>query len=78
MDEVLLTPTSFGLGFMVPGGTHFDGWGQHTFGHSGAGGSIAFGDIDNRLSFAYSLNRLTGGPHNERAEVLIDALYRCL
>lgn len=78
MDEVLLTPTSFGLGFMVPGGFHFGGWGERTFGHSGAGGSIAFGDIDNGLSFAYSLNRLNGGPHNERAEALIEALYGCV
>ena len=78
MDEVLLTPTSFGLGFMVPGSFHFSGWGHRTFGHSGAGGSIAMGDIDNGVSFAYSLNRLTGEPHNERAEVLIDALYDCV
>lgn len=78
MDAVLLTPTSFGLGFMVPGGFHFGGWGERTFGHTGAGGSIAFGDLGRGLSFAYSLNRLTGTPHNERAEVLIEALYDCV
>ncbi len=50
-----------------------------TLGHSGWGGSMAFGDPDRGLSAAYVMNRqsnkLMGDP---RASRLIDALYDCL
>ncbi|MEL6569584.1 MAG: serine hydrolase domain-containing protein [Pseudomonadota bacterium] len=50
-----------------------------SFGHSGWGGSLAFGDPDRGLSAAYVMNRqsniLQGDP---RARALVAALYGCL
>ena len=50
-----------------------------SFGHSGWGGSMAFGDPGQGLSAAYVMNRqsniLQGDP---RGRALIDALYACL
>lgn len=50
-----------------------------SFGHSGWGGSLGFGDPDRRLSVAYVMNRqsniLQGDP---RALRLVSALYGCL
>jgi CubicO group peptidase (beta-lactamase class C family) len=56
-------------------------YGPHpeTLGHSGWGGSCAFGDPVERLSAAYAMNRqshhLMGDPRSLR---LIEALYACL
>lgn len=60
-DEVLLTDTCFGLGFMLPGGSEPFGVGETSFGHAGAGGSIAFGDLERRLGFAFVMNQMEGG-----------------
>ena len=50
-----------------------------SFGHSGWGGSMAFGDPDRGLSAAYVMNRqsniLQGDP---RGQALINTLYACL
>jgi CubicO group peptidase (beta-lactamase class C family) len=56
-------------------------YGPHpeTLGHSGWGGSCAFGDPSRRLSAAYAMNRqshhLMGDPRSLR---MIDALYACV
>jgi CubicO group peptidase (beta-lactamase class C family) len=50
-----------------------------TLGHSGWGGSGAFGDPDRRVSAAYVMNRQTGALlGDERANRLWAALYACL
>ncbi|MCY6382726.1 serine hydrolase domain-containing protein [Hoeflea prorocentri] len=84
-DETLLIPTRFGQGFMLSMDNHGlpEGSsaiiGPNAFGHVGMGGSIGFGDPENRLAFGYTMNRLGGGILlNERGQSLIDAAYRCL
>ena len=80
-DEILKTTTRFGPGFMLsqdkPNASY--GPGCHSFGHPGAGGSVAFADPDAGLGFAYVMNRM--GPHillDPRATTLIDAAYQSL
>lgn len=62
----------FGLGFA-------DGvrLGPTSFGHAGAGGSVAFADLANRLSFAYVPNRM-GSEGDTRAADLVQAVRDCL
>lgn len=57
----------------------FYGPNENSFGHSGWGGSCAFGDPDNRLSAAYVMNRQSNSLMGDRrAVLLINALYECL
>ena len=82
-DRVLLLETAFSAGYMrdpidAAGHklrTNF-GPSPRAFGHPGAGGSHAFADPENRVSFAYVMNQMEPGvlpgPKSLR---LIDALY---
>ena len=46
------------------------------FGHPGAGGSLAFADPENRIGFAYVMNRMESGVLRETRPVrLVEALY---
>lgn len=81
VDEVLLTPLRFGLGFMLSqrrAGPAYSGIaGNRCFGHPGAGGSIAFADPDRQLAFAYVTRSIGGSTLGDiRSQQLIDALYR--
>lgn len=82
-DRVLLLETAFSAGFMrdpVDGGgrklrTHF-GSSPTAFGHPGAGGSHAFADPDNGISFAYVMNQMDPGVlPGPKALRLVQALY---
>jgi len=77
-DAVLYLPTRFGLGFMLPPAL-CPSAPPSAFGHPGAGGSLALGDPERELGFAYVLNRMSlataGDP---RADGLVAALGRCL
>jgi CubicO group peptidase (beta-lactamase class C family) len=77
-DEVLLVPTRFGSGFFLPS-SFSPLYGPGSFGHAGAGGSLAFADVDAGIGFAYVMNRmeqnLAGDP---RTLALIDAVKRSL
>jgi CubicO group peptidase (beta-lactamase class C family) len=77
-DRVILIPTRFGLGFMLPP-TLGAACPPGSFGHPGAGGSLAFADPEQRLGFAYVPNQmqlgLTGDP---RAAALVEALYSAI
>jgi CubicO group peptidase (beta-lactamase class C family) len=72
-DLCLLMPTTFGLGFMVHGPfTPYAGPGS--YGHPGAGGSVAFAQPERELAFAYVMNKMATNLANDtRAQRLIDA-----
>jgi CubicO group peptidase (beta-lactamase class C family) len=77
-DRVLLLPTRFGLGFMLPP-MLAPGCGPQSFGHTGAGGSLGFADPAKRIGFGYVTTKLQfdlGG--DERTRGLVRAVYRSL
>ncbi len=82
-DRVLQMETAFSAGFMRdPFGTdglkirESFGPSHGAFGHPGAGGSVAFADPENRLSFAYVMNQMEPGVlPNPKSLRLISALY---
>jgi len=82
-DRVLQMETAFSAGFMKD---RLDGAGKkvrgifgpstEAFGQPGAGGSVAFADPENGISFAYVMNQMGPGVlPNEKALALIAALY---
>lgn len=83
MDLVLRQPTAFSAGFMMDplndSGAKLRqtfGTSPHAFGHPGAGGSLAFADPDNRIGFAYVMNRMENGVLREsRPSRLVKAFY---
>ena len=86
-DAVLLTPIAFSTGMMQDplnedpesdGGKlrQLYGPSRLAFGHPGAGGSLAFADPENGISFAYTMNQMEiGALPGERALGLVRALY---
>jgi CubicO group peptidase (beta-lactamase class C family) len=77
-DAVLMIETSFGLGYMLPPSLA-PGCGPNSFGHNGAGGSVAFADPDAALAVAYAPNELrfaAGG--DPRSGELLRTLYACV
>jgi CubicO group peptidase (beta-lactamase class C family) len=82
-DRVLQSETAFSAGFMLdPTGPHgrklrpLFGPSVRAFGHPGAGGSHAFADPENDLSFAYVMNQMQPGVlPDARSRSLIEALY---
>jgi CubicO group peptidase (beta-lactamase class C family) len=59
-DRCLIVPTNFGLGFMLP--SEFEPLGgPGSFGHPGAGGSVAWALPEQDLAFAYVMNRMGAG-----------------
>ncbi len=78
-DAVLGFPMRFGLGFMLRHDLMPLGPNATTFGHAGAGGSIAYADPEARIGFAYVMNQMQGGTTGDpRGFRLIGALYRSL
>ncbi len=77
-DRVIHVPTRFGLGFMLPP-TLAPGCGAESFGHPGAGGSLAFADPGRGLAFAYVMNQMRLGlTGDERSQGLVAALYEAV
>lgn len=76
-DAILGVPTAWGLGFAVkpflPAAA-----GPASFGHGGAGGSVAFADPDTGCSFAYVMNRMRMDPEDSRSEDLAAVAYDAL
>ncbi len=62
----------------VPGGSA--GPNPRAFGHGGAGGSYAFADPENRVSYAYVMNKFVTGSTgaDQRSDSLVRALYAAL
>jgi CubicO group peptidase (beta-lactamase class C family) len=77
-DRVMLTTTTFGLGFMVPGCLLSEGWGEGAFGHPGNGGSVGFADPNCNMSFGYTLKTVNPSSRYPRVERLLKAVYDCL
>jgi CubicO group peptidase (beta-lactamase class C family) len=66
----------WGVGFML-NLLEASGPNPRAFGHGGAGGSYAFADPENRVSYAYVMNQMSGGTMGEdlRSISLVQALY---
>jgi len=85
-DQVLQLPTAFSAGFMMdplnPEGTKNRsrfGPSLAAFGHPGAGGSHAFADPSQGLSFAYVMNQMEQGVlPNEKSLGLLDSVLAAL
>jgi len=79
MDRVFQIPTAFSAGFMKDprsAGRRLFGRSSIAFGHPGAGGSHAFADPENRISFAYVMNQMEQSLlPNEKSLRLVDAIY---
>jgi len=80
LDRVFQLPTAFSAGFMkdaVDTSLPIFGPSPLSFGHPGAGGSHAFADPANKLSFAYVMNQMEQRIlPNEKSLRLVDAIYR--
>jgi len=80
MDRVFQIPTAFSAGFMKDPRNavrRISGPSPNAFGHPGAGGSHAFADPENRISFAYVMNQMEQSLlPNEKSLRLVDEVYR--
>jgi CubicO group peptidase (beta-lactamase class C family) len=79
LDEILLRPSRFGAGFMLPidGGMALGG--PTSFGHPGKSGSLGFADPEHRITFGYAPNRsYVGFGGDFRAANLVEAVYAAL
>lgn len=76
-DRVLCKPLGFSQGFLKEELSLYSP-NPRTFGHTGAGGTLAFGDPDARLAFAYTLNRMDPRLRSPRALALARATYASL
>ena len=77
-DLVIDQTMRWGLGYFL--NSPEMGWNApnpRTFGHTGLGGSVAFADMDARVSWAYSMNKMTHGAvkGDERSWNLVRAFY---
>jgi CubicO group peptidase (beta-lactamase class C family) len=78
-DAVLLRPSRFSLGFMLPQPGMAHGRNPRNFGHSGAGGSLAYADPDARIGFGYVMNKMRQDLMlDTRAAALVEAMYASL
>jgi CubicO group peptidase (beta-lactamase class C family) len=79
IDRVFGIPSAFSAGFMKDSkaaATRLFGPSGSAFGHPGAGGSHAFADPENKISFAYVMNQMAATLFpNERALRLVKAIY---
>jgi CubicO group peptidase (beta-lactamase class C family) len=79
IDRVFQIPTEFSAGFMrdsKQSKRHIFGNSTQSFGHPGAGGSHAFADPENKISFAYVMNQMEQSLlPNEKSLRLVDAIY---
>jgi CubicO group peptidase (beta-lactamase class C family) len=80
IDRVFQIPTAFSAGFMKDSRKatrRMFGPSAIAFGHPGAGGANAFADPENRLAFAYTMNRMEQSLlPNEKSLRLVDFIYR--
>jgi CubicO group peptidase (beta-lactamase class C family) len=85
-DLTLLHPMRFTLGYarsidnrgQPPGLQDSAIIGEDAFGFVGAGGSMGFADLGERMSFGYTMNKMGLGFLNPRGQSLVDAVYLSL
>ncbi len=79
-DVVLKSVTHFGLGLMLHHPDSPIGTRPGSFGHAGAGGSMAFHDPNARLSFCFAMNQMEAGAvtGGTSATTIAEAAYTCL
>ena len=76
IDAVLSVPMRFGLGYRLTQPAAKYGPNPHSFGHTGAGGSLGFADPDAKLGFAYTMNQMGSQLLLDlRVAVLLEAIY---
>ena len=79
VDRVFQIPTAFSAGFMhdpADAETRIFGPSPRAFGHPGAGGSHAFADPENGISFAYVMNQMEQSLlPNEKSLRMVSAIY---
>jgi CubicO group peptidase (beta-lactamase class C family) len=79
MDASFNLPTAYGAGFRIEDEMYGKRASKHTFGHSGWGGSTAFGDPEAGIGFAFvTCNMLGFADGDPRRRRLIDAVYDAL
>jgi CubicO group peptidase (beta-lactamase class C family) len=77
-DRVLIFPTTFGMGFMTSG-PFTPMLGAGSFGHAGAGGSLAFAHPATGIGFGYAMNRMDSTLNGDvRALGLVEAVKAVL
>lgn len=76
-DACLIMPTTFGMGFMTHG--PFSPYaGPGSYGHPGAGGSVAFAHPERELAVAYVMNQMAKNLANDvRAQRVSEAAAVC-
>ena len=78
-DLVLGLRMRWALGFMLTSPEMPFGRSPRTFGHGGWGGSLAFADLDRRVSWAYIMNKMSPGTTGDaRAFMIQRELYEAL
>ena len=76
-DVCLIMPTTFGMGFMTHGPFSLYS-GPGSFGHPGAGGSVAFAQPERELAVAYVMNQMATNLANDlRAQRVSEAAAAC-
>jgi CubicO group peptidase (beta-lactamase class C family) len=78
MDLTLNAPARWGAGYMLTSKERPLGPNPRTFGHTGVGGSLGIVDLDARVSFSYTMNRLVMRRGDTRASRISKALYSAL
>lgn len=72
-DRILLLPTAFGTGFMLPPSLCLAG-APGSLGHPGAGGSLGYAEPESGLALGYAMNRMNvGAALDPRARSLVEA-----
>jgi len=78
-DMVLGMVTRWGAGFIMNKHKVIYGPVEESFGHSGFGGSCAFGDPKNKLGISYVMNKMKNNAAGDgRSIALINETYKCL
>ena len=75
-DQVLLVPTRFASGFMLPTGESPLG-GPASFGHPGRGGSLGYADPETGIAFGYVVSHIRQDMNDTRAADLVGAVRAC-